>query len=62
MNKALKEEEAMLGKCFQGEGARDVQNDDQQREEAVQLEERVVREHAEMRQRQQASWGWRGWT
>lgn len=52
----------MLGKCFQGEGARDVQSDDQQREEAVQLEERVVKEHAEMRQRQQASWCWRGWT
>lgn len=62
MNTALKGEEAMLGKCFQGEGARDVQSDDQQREEAVQLEERVVKEHAEMRQRQQASWCWRGWT
>lgn len=62
MNKALKEEEAMLGNCFQGEGARDVQSDYQQREEVAQLEERVVKEHVETRQRQPASWCWRGGT
>lgn len=39
----------MLGKCFQGEGARDVQSDYQQREEVAQLEKRVVKEHVETR-------------
>ena len=50
MNKALKEEEAMLGKRFQDEGARGVQSDYQQREEVAQLEERVVKERMETRQ------------
>lgn len=62
MNKALKEEEAMLGKRFQGEGARGVQSDYQQREEVAQPEERVVKERMETRQRQWASWCWRGGT
>ena len=52
----------MLGKCFQGEGARDVQSDYQQREEVAQLEERVVKEHVETRQWQRDSWCWWGGT